>query len=472
MIAITAGEAAKAVNGELLAGSPETVLTGVTTDSRRIQPGDLFIALPGERFDGHDFAAKAAAWGAAGVVVSRPLTLFQDDKVVILVPDTVEALQNLARYHRGLVRIPVIGVTGSIGKTTTKDMIAAVLEEKGRTLKTSGNYNNEIGLPLTLLDLAPDHQAAVIEMGMRGLGEIDFLCRIAVPTLGVITNIDLVHIERLGSLENIARAKGELLDFLGAGGTAVLNGDDPQLRRLGANFHGRVIYYGLNDDADVTADCISLEPDSSRFTVRVKGGLAASGQQSGLAALEIILPVPGRHNVLNALAAVAVGAALALDADMIRRGLERLELTRMRLEAVRGYRNSFLLNDTYNASPASMMAALEVLIGRKGNGAAIAVLGNMLELGDWAVSAHNRVGRAVAELGVDYLIVVGDLAVHIARGAAEAGMDRSRIWECGSNQMAVDLVKEIVNPGDSILIKGSRGMKMEEITAVLKDDRR
>jgi UDP-N-acetylmuramoyl-tripeptide--D-alanyl-D-alanine ligase len=443
----------------------------VSTDTRKVRPGSIFAALKGERFDAHDFLAQAIAGGAGALIISQPeawtkLHGIQSSQTselniaipVILVEDTLQALQHLAGYNRRKAGVPVVAVTGSNGKTSVKDMIAAVLEQKYRVLKTGGNFNNEIGLPLTLLELGPEHQAAIVEMGMRGRGEIQQLARIAQPDIGVISNIGEAHIELLGSMENIAQAKGELLAELPATGAAILNGDDPWLRKLGEGLDRQAIYYGFGENNHLQAtDWQMTGPTNSEFKVKVSGHKPMSVQ----------IPVPGRHNVLNALAAIGVGLELGLSQEEIGQGLTELSLSKMRLEIKTG-KSWTVINDAYNANPSSMRAALEVLAGYPCQGKRIAVLGNMLELGEQAEKGHRSIGDTVASLGLDSLVTLGELAGWIAAQAATRGMKQRSIFACTEKEQAIRQLQAILQPGDVVLVKGSRGMKMEEIAASIE----
>lgn len=426
----------------------------VSTDTRTVSPGDLFIALVGERFDAHDFIPQAIDKGAAAVVASRPpagaLVV-----PVLLVDDTLAALQRLAAYNRRQFTLPVVAVTGSNGKTTTKDLIASVLGSRYKTLKTTGNFNNHIGLPLTLLKLDGTYGAAVLEMGMRGLGEIDLLAGIAQPNVAVITNIGETHLERLGSIENIATAKSEVLNHLDPEGTAVLNGDDPWVRKVAGKFKGRVLFYGTGAENDIRVADIKTDGQSSVFTVHYQDRLAS-----------VMLPVPGRHNVQNALAAVGVGLVTGLSMDGITAGLAQPELTAMRLEVLEKgpYK---IINDAYNANTASVKAALQVLADQAGNRRRVAVLGSMFELGERAQAGHREVGEAAFESGIELLVTVGDLAEYIAKGALAKGMAPEKVFHCRDNEQAMAALKSRITAGDVILVKGSRGMKMEEIVRSL-----
>jgi len=375
---------------------------------------------------------------------------------MIRVSDPLQALQALARGYRSLFDIPVVAVTGSTGKTTTKDLIAGVLGRKMAVIKTVGNYNNELGLPLTLLNLDDRHQAAVLEMAMRGPGQIAELCEISHPQVGVITNIGKTHLELLGSQEAIAEAKGELLTALPTDGCAVLNADDPWQVKLASRVKGEVIYYGIDNKCQVRATDIRLRGlEGVDFKLHIPSGEA-----------DCFLPLPGAHNVANALAAAAVGYRFSLTADEISAGLASVSLTGMRLEVKRGIRDTKIIDDSYNASPASTTAALELLAAVDGN-RRIAVLGDMYELGKETISGHREVGEKAALLSIDCLCTVGELAREIAVGAELAGLPKKRIHIFQEKAEAVAFLKSYLQKGDLVLIKGSRGMRMEEITAAL-----
>lgn len=447
---LTLREIAAVTGGEIIQGDPGTVINSVSTDSRKIKKGDLFFALSGERYDAHSFLAQAAASGAGGLVVSRRVDL-PSGVPVLMVGDTLAALQALAASNRERCGVPVVGITGSTGKTTTKDMVACVLSTRLRTLKTSGNYNNEIGLPLTLLAMDESFEVAVVEMAMRGPGEIDALCRIARPDGAVITNIGETHLELLGTVSNIAAAKGEILDHIPPGGFALLNAESPFIRREAGRCRGKVIFFGIEEPADIRGENIRPDGEGSRFDAVVKGER-----------YEFFLPVPGRHNVMNALAAVGVGLEMGLTAEEIAKGLATVALTGMRLE-ISEAGGLKVINDAYNASPASTKAALQVLAGTAGGRRKVAVLGNMLELGPRAAAGHREVGETAAGLGVDYLVAVGDLAAGIAEGAAGAGLAAERIFHCANNEGAMKVLDELLQVDDVVLVKGSRGMRMEQI---------
>lgn len=459
MYPLDISQIAGAISAEVASRGGQGVFRTVCTDSRAGKLGGLFFALRGERFDGHDFVEKAIQSGARGVVLDRRMEGLPRDTTVFIVKDTLEALHDLARFNRRQAAVPVVGVTGSSGKTSTKDLIYSVLSTRFNTLKTEGNLNNEVGLPLTLLRLEEGHQAAVVEMAMRGIGEIDLLGRTALPDGAVITNIGEAHFELLGSVDNIARAKGEILDHIPEQGFAVLYGESPYMRREALRCRGRVIFYGEDPRFDVYVRDITPKAGGNRFTAVLHGR-----------AEEFFVPLPGRHNVVNSLAAIAVGLELGLTAGEIRDGLSCANLTAMRLEITQ-LNGIKIINDSYNANPASTRAAVQVLAEAAGEKSRkIAVLGDMLELGEKSESSHREVGRAVREAGVDLLAAVGERAKYIGLGAEEAGLPSGRIRYYMSAREAARSLKKYFIPGDVVLVKGSRGMKMEEFVLALGED--
>lgn len=457
MAAFTAADI-QAATGARLRQQTAEFFSGVVTDTRKIVPGVLFLALRGERFNGEDFVREAVEKGAAGVLVSsscsREKTAGLEATVFEAPTDTLTAYQQLALFWRRHFSVPLIAITGSNGKTTTKDLTAAVLSSRWKVLKTQANFNNEIGLPLTLLQLTESHAAAVIEIGMRGFHQIEALAKIALPSIGIVTNVGETHMELLGSLENIAKAKSEMVEAIPAGGTVILNNDNAYVAAMAAKAKAgvRVLTFGVEQAADVRGGDIRTEGRQTRFT-------ASFGGQTH----EFLLPMVGRHNVDNALAALTAGYALGFTAEEMQAGLGKLEVTKMRFEykKVGAYT---VINDAYNASPMSMAAALktlaEVAPGRK-----IAVLGDMLELGSVSTAAHEAVGREAAGIGADALITRGSLGESIADGAEAAGLQA--VYRCSSHEAAGQKLHEILQPGDTILFKGSRGMQMEKIIDLL-----
>ncbi len=444
--------------GASVSGTREVSFADVTTDTRAIENGALFIALKGERFNGEDFLQKAQEAGAAGVLVSDGCTAEKTEGLdipVLRVPDTLKAYQDIAHAWRAKFSLPVVAITGSNGKTTTKDLTASVLGANYPTLRTEANFNNEIGLPKTLLGLRDEHRAAVVEIGMRGLGQIEALAPIAAPTVGVVTNVGETHIELLGSIENIAKAKAEMVEAIPAGGTVVLNADNPYVAamREKAKPDVSVVTFGESENADVRGTEIVQDGMETRFAATFPDGKKQSYR----------LPLPGRHNVSNALAALAVGYALGLAPEAMTAGLEAPAMSGARF-ACEKRGDYMIINDAYNASPLSMSAAIrtmkEIAKGRR-----VAVLGDMLELGDVAKEAHRRVGEELAKSGAAVLVTRGSLGEEIAAGAEAAGM--TEVYRAASHEEAAAKLKEILHPGDTVLFKGSHGMQMDKIIELL-----
>ncbi|HHX87154.1 MAG TPA: UDP-N-acetylmuramoyl-tripeptide--D-alanyl-D-alanine ligase [Firmicutes bacterium] len=450
---ITGNDILESTKGQLVNGDPGITVAGFSIDTRQLKPGQFFIPLAGEREDGHRYVLDALRKGASGSFYSLlPLPAFPAGSLIVQVGDTLTALQQLASAYRRRFTLPVIAVTGSSGKTTTKDLISSVLSGSQKVLKTAGNLNNEIGLPLTLLSLTGRHQAAVVEMGMSAPGEITALARVARPQVGVITNVGPAHLEQLGSLEGVARAKQELLNFMGGQGVAVLNGDDPLVREMGQNFPGKVYYYGFKT-GDYRAAGWSASGEGSKFQVCFPDGQDYPFE----------LSVPGKHMVENALAAIAVGSLFNLSPFQIARGLASCRFAGGRLQIRRAGKVT-LIDDSYNANPASMKASLQVL-RQLGGSKTVAVLGDMLELGPTAPQAHREIGRYAAISGVAYVVTVGQLAGQIAAGAREGGVEA---YACRDHSQALQVIYGLpLQEGWHILVKGSRGMKMEHIASGL-----
>jgi UDP-N-acetylmuramoyl-tripeptide--D-alanyl-D-alanine ligase len=436
----------KATEGQLLKGHLGTAVETISTDSRTLKAGHVFIALIGERFDGHDFIPQAVNKGARGILVSRDMGKTTVDNV-ILVKDTLKALGDIARFYRSRFNIHVVGITGSNGKTTTKDMIAAVLSQKFNVLKNEGNLNNTIGLPLTLFNLSGAHEAAVLEMGISIPGEMARLVEIAQPDVAVVTNVGSTHLEFLHSVEVVASEKGILARSAGSG---VLNADDPRVAGMRDGLSGRTIFYGLSD-ADVTAENIRQNEDGTiNFTLILETGN-----------IDIHLRSIGRHNVYNALAAASAGMLFNIGLGEIKEALESYKGTYMRLQRI--ILNGFtVIDDTYNSNPASLRAALELLSETKCEGRRIAVLGDMLELGERSDEFHIEMGKLMPGYSIHVLITVGDKAAEMAEAALKSGFQK--VFICENNTEAVHHLRSMLKHGDIVLIKGSRGMKMEEIT--------
>jgi len=419
-------------------------------DSRQVRPGDLFFALRGERHDGHDFVLQALAAGAAGAVVERPIDV-PEDVALFQVSDSLAALQHLATYWRRRHDVRVVAVTGSVGKTTCKELVAAVLARRYRVLKSEANLNTEIGVPLTLLQLTPEHQRAVLEFAMYGRGEIDLLSRIAAPHIGVVTNIGPVHLERLGSLEAVAAAKAELVEALPADGVAVLNGDDPRVAALAARTRARVLLYGQGPQCQVRGSEPSshgLEGISFRLTYGENSVLVSS-------------PLPGRHHLYPCLAAAAVALAEGMALGEIAEALATAR-PELRLRVLPGPRDSTILDDSYNASPASMLAALDLLAELPGR--RIALLGEMRELGAAEVGGHRQVGERAAA-ACDLLLVLGERAQPLAEAARDAGLKDVRFLE--SSEEAAEMLQAELRSGDHLLVKASRALALEKVVDAL-----
>ncbi len=451
MISFNCAELVGAVGGELLWGNAEQVFTGVTTDSRKVAENNLFIPLVGEKFDGHDYIEQCFNTGAAVCLTQKPIPQV-DNVTAILVDDTGKALRDLATWHRNKYNIPVIGITGSVGKTSTKDMISCVLAKQYEVLKTQGNFNNEIGLPLTLLNLNDSHEVAVIEMGMSGFGEISRLTNIAQPQIAVITNIGVSHIEKLGSQQGILKAKLEILEGLKPGGLVVLNGDDPLLRELKGKLNLKTVYYGLNSGIDYNAqDYESLGEAGTQFNIKL-----------GSKTYKVAIPVPGIHNVYNALAAIAVGIEMNIPMNVIVDGIAEYSPGNMRQNIIT-YNGMKIINDAYNASPQSMQAAINVLEELCSKTRGIAVLGDMLEMGTMSEELHYSVGSFIKDKKIDYLITVGKDSKNITQAVADSGNQTIKLQHFDNNNEALKYILSVISQGDFILIKGSRGMKMEQI---------
>ncbi|MDX9871661.1 MAG: UDP-N-acetylmuramoyl-tripeptide--D-alanyl-D-alanine ligase [Clostridia bacterium] len=464
MFDFTLEKIAKITQGQLIGPQEAAAIEprGASIDTRTLKPGDLFFALQGEKSDGHAYLEQAAQAGAVGAVVSYTPEGFTPGRLpLILLPEPLKALQQTALSMRRQFGGPVVAVTGSTGKTTTKDMVWSVLSEKGEVLRNIGNYNNELGVPLTLLSLEKKHWAIVLEMGMRALGEIDFLACLAEPDYGIITNVGHTHQELLGSQENIARAKAELIAHIPSGGGIILNKEDRALLKPWlSNARSGIMWIGRNAPADLWArDIREIWSKAGQPAVSFSVWSGAGKEAT------VELPVPGIHNVANALLAIGIARRLSFTWEEIKAGLQKLQLTAMRLELKTiPARKILLINDAYNANPASMQAALEVLkSGAASGGRAIAVLGDMYELGDYEEEGHRLVGQKVQEAGVSRLITVGRIARFIAAGAAGAGMNKEYIHICEDKVQALSILEEILEPQDVVLIKGSRGIKMEEI---------
>lgn len=439
-----------ATGGTLVCGTEDFVISEIVTDSRKAGANMLFVPIVGDNNDGHDFIGSAFENGAETVVTHRDIPAMAG-KNIIRVRDTRIAFGDIARYYKEKYNLPTVAITGSVGKTTTKDMISAVLAMKYNTLKTQGNFNNDIGLPITIFRLEQKHEAAVLEIGMSHMGEIRYLASIAKPDVAVITNIGMSHIENLGSQENIYYSKLQICDFMDKDKLLVVNGDDKYLSR---HFDRcRVVTCGIeNKNCDLVAKNIkNLGIDGTKFTVKVDGENH-----------EVYVKIPGVHNVYNALIAIAVGRHYNIPMKDIIDGIREFLLTSMRME-IREYNKVTVINDCYNASPDSMRAALSVLHDMKAK-RKIAVLGDVLEMGTFAEKALYEVGLSIEDM--DMLVTVGDNSRFIARGASFAGIKNTKSFK--TNKEAIDCLREYLKPGDAVLVKASRGMRFEQIVDALK----
>ena len=458
MIAMTLREVAEATDGRLSAADPLTVVDApASVDSRAVAPGGLFVAVRGEHADGHDFAAAAVAAGARAVLAGRAL-----DVPAVVTADPVRALGQLARtVVDRLPRCCVIGLTGSQGKTGTKDLLAGILATAGATVAPPGSYNNEIGVPLTVLRADAGTAYLVVEMGARGAGHIAYLCRIAPPAVALVLNVGVAHLGEFGSREAIAQAKGELVQALPPEGLAVLNGDDPLVRAMAGRTAARVSMFGRAAAADVRFGDVALDGQGrARFRVDTAQGTATVG-----------LRLVGAHQAANAAAAAATALCLGMGLDQVVAGLEAARpRSRWRMEVHERGDGVTVINDAYNANPDSMRAALETMAAVAGVGAdrrrTIAVLGEMLELGETAASAHEEVGRLAADLRVDHLVVVGAGAEAMHRAAAAAGGQTTSV-AVPDTDSALDVVADLVVPGDRVLVKASRAAGLERVAAEL-----
>jgi UDP-N-acetylmuramoyl-tripeptide--D-alanyl-D-alanine ligase len=440
-----------AMGGKVISSETAPTFTGVSTDSRLIRDGELFFAIKGERYDGHTFVNDALASGALGAVVERQITCHHSDKAIILVDSTRKALGDLAaRWREGMQGLRLAAITGSNGKTTTKEMTYSILSQKFNTIKNHGNLNNDIGLPLALLNLRPFHERAVVELGMNAFGEIRRLTEIAMPDVGAITCVGKAHLEKLGSIEGVARAKAELVEKFSRKNTFVVNADDPFVDNIARGVDSKKITVGIKRKGlDITARDISpIDFSAIKFTIDLMG-------------MEFPVRIRGIgvQNVLNALIASGIAYSLGCGKEEIIAGLELYIPAKMRLEVIDAPQGFKLLNDAYNANPDSMRAALVELARLRGEGRAIAVLGDMLELGAASDKEHRDIGELAGSLGVDVLIAYGSHAEQYIEGANEKLCGRL----ASTHDEAAALLLECAGRGDVVLVKGSRGMEMEKI---------
>ncbi|MGA1826519.1 MAG: UDP-N-acetylmuramoyl-tripeptide--D-alanyl-D-alanine ligase [bacterium] len=440
-------------------GRPETLIEGISIDSRSITPGELFWALKGDNFDGHNFVSDAFKKGAIGAVVSDEVDDCPDDRFLIKTENTLHSLWKLGKHMRTMSNAQVIAVTGSSGKTSTKELIAHVLERKFNVLKSFGNFNNHIGLPLTLIKIGPQHEYVVVEMGMNARGEIAQLTKLADPNIGIITNIGHAHIGLLGSREQIFEAKAELLHGMDTGGLVVLNQDCSYVDKLRGEYSGKVITVGTEPGADYQARQIKILPFENRMSFVVN-----------VDAREHLLSVPllGEKLMSNVLMAIAVAIECGMSIEEVKKALSSCKALPGRM-SIESFKQITIIDDSYNANPESMRSSLNTLDRCKGNARAIAVLGDMLELGDHSKELHKELGRWITQhISLDMLILYGEFAQIIADGAAGQGMSKDRILHFTHKEDSITFLARTLQPGDWLLFKGSRGMGMEHIIKGLR----
>lgn len=462
----TVSEILDATEGTLMTGNRKKMFTGISIDSRTISEADVFVAIRGEKHDGHHFIQDIVQKGVNGFVVSKSeagvLAHNNEDfrnLVFIGVEDTTKALGDMASFNRRRSKILVIGITGSNGKTTTRKMTAAVVRRRFSTLESHGNFNNQIGLPLTLLNLTSEHNCAVLEMGANHPGEIAYLAGICRPDIGVITNVGPAHLEGFGSLDGVALAKGELLDHMSLNGVAVLNAEDKRVVSMASRAPEKVLFYGTSKNANIRASNIVEQKRGTSFTLELPD------EQ-----ITIYIKIPGSFMVLNALAAASVGYQLGLNAAEIKLALENdFEPAQARMNILETQNGIHVIDDTYNANPGSMEEALKTLKSLREKHRSVFIAGDMLELGEHAPVLHEKIGRIAADIKVSRLYVAGSHAGNVADGAEAAGMSKENIFLGTKEQILSDL-KSWLEEGDWVLIKGSRGMGMEQIVKGLKQN--
>jgi len=447
-------------NAKLVCGSEDFVCENFSKDTREIKENDVYVGIKGDNFDGSSLYEDALKKGAKvcilqGIEVSDSIKEKYSDRAIVIVDDTIKALQQIAAYKRSLYNIPVIAITGSVGKTSARDMVASVVATKYKVLKTQGNLNNHIGLPLTILGLK-DHEALVVEMGMNHLGEISVLSKIAKPNIAIITNVGTAHIGNLGSREGILKAKLEILEGLKDDGILIINNDNDMLNNWYMNQENKsnIFTFGIENKSDVTARNVVSDETSSKFEI-------VDGDKSE----EIVVPIAGAHYIYHALLGVLVGKKLGIDIEKIKEGIKSIDLTKGRMEIIKCSNDVIVINDCYNANYDSMKAAIDYL-GKVENRRRIAVLGDMLELGEYSESLHEKVGEEVAKNNIDVLVTVGKMGNVISNVAKKSGAN-TEIYHFENNADAICKIKSMMKSKDIILVKASNGMKFKEIVEAL-----
>ena len=459
---ILAKDVVKYCKGKIICGSENETLENFTQDTREVEQGYVYIGFKGEHNDGNIFYEKALENGAKvcilqassveGKINVEEINKKYNNRTIILVENTIKAVQELAAYKRSLYKIPVVGITGSVGKTSTKDIIASVMSKKYNVLKTLGNYNSQVGLPLTILRLK-DHNAMVVEMGMSQKGEISNLTKIVKPDVAVITNVGTAHIGNLGSRENILKAKLEILEGLNKSGTLVINNDNDLLHKwnLEDKKDYKIVTFGIENKSDIMPYDIKLSENGSTYKIDVDGKT-----------YDVKISVGGNHFVLNSLCAIAIGRIFNIKMEDILDGIANFELTKRRMQVEKSKNEITIINDCYNANYDSMKAAIEYL-GKLNSSTKIAVLGDMLELGEFSKELHEKIGEEVVKNKIDILITVGKESENIAKVAELKGMAKEKIHICKNNEEAIKLIKKIAKPKEAILLKASNGMKFQNI---------
>ena len=454
MESLYVNEVIEATKGKLVKGDKNFQIRSISIDSRSIKKDYLFIAIKGDNFDGHDFIGNAIKNGASGIILSSLSPDTQNSvSVIIKVGDTLKALQDLAKYYRGKFDIPIVGITGSNGKTTVKDMTESILSQKLRITGTIGNYNNQVGVPLTVFRLSKDNEVGIFEAGISSYAEMKNLGEIICPDIAVITNINIAHMQYFKTVKNLVNAKAKLLDFVPKEGVAILNADDKYFSFLKASAKCRVISFGIKNKADVMAKDISLLSTGTKFLLND--------------AVKITLPVPGIHNVYNALAAASVSLQFSKDINLVRDGLGDFKSPKMRMQTIK-VKDITVINDAYNANPASTRAALEVIRNVNSKGRKVFIFGNMLELGACEVSEHKKIGKLVLESQIDIFITIGKLAGLSAVTAEENGLNGNKIFSFENTEKVEEKLLSILESNDTLLLKGSRAMHLENILEILK----
>lgn len=458
-------ELTKVIKGKIISGNPKSIIKSISINSRTLNKGDFFIPLLGEKCDGHQFINEALSKGAIGFLTSmdenrlnfkREIYL---NKIIILVENTQEALEEMAKYVRKISRYEVVAITGSVGKTVTKEIITSVLKQKFKVGYAPENYNNEIGVPLTILSYNDDIKILILELAMRGLNQITRLAKICKPKIGVMTLINNTHIELLGSVENIVKAKSELIKAIPKDGVTILCRDDKWYTLFSSISNSEVVNYGLSNDSQVSAKDITLdEMAKPRFKLCFKDR-----------EVDISLPITGDQYVLNSLAAAAVGISYEMDLNQIKKGLESVKPFKMRMQIEKGKRNILLINDSYNANPTSMKAAIKVLsyLKQKRKRRSVAILGDMLELGKFSGISHMNIGKFIVRQNVDLLLTRGENAKIISQTALSNGMSKDQVHQFSSNDEIKENILNLIKPKDIVLVKASRAMAFDDIADFL-----